>query len=355
MEFNTSEQNIGWIRDRYLEGSLILGPVYQRNSVWKSLQKQRLVESVLLKMPIPELFIQQVTDENGKTEYAVVDGQQRVTSILQFLGAYDAENQDSDDKFSLELIPSDSEFYGKSFEDLSPEKRASFFGYKFSVRYLNSAKETDMREVFNRLNANSASLTEQEIRNATYIGSFAEFVREKTDKHGDFLASRSIITASKIRRMGDIEFIADLTGSIMLGIQAGNKRAIDGYYSAYESYDELPNKEEIGFLLDETFSRLKIILDESHQKRWKNKTDFYSLFMVIAENLKDESLIRTSQMSEICEKLDEFAEKITYKMAHRDEDGEDLVEIYIENVSKGASDKSRRVARHRVLKEVLGL
>ena len=87
MEWNASEHPVSWFRKTYLEGSLEIKPPYQRKPVWAGRQKCRLIETILMNLPIPEIFIQQSTSAEGETTYAIVDGQQRIRTVLQFIGA----------------------------------------------------------------------------------------------------------------------------------------------------------------------------------------------------------------------------------------------------------------------------
>src|ERR1043166_3382087 len=97
MNFESTQQNVAWFRDRYLEGTLKIKPPFQRKPVWAARQKCSLVESILMDLPVPEIYVQQstTTDGEGKVTYAIVDGQQRIRAVLQFLGAeIDPEEKD---------------------------------------------------------------------------------------------------------------------------------------------------------------------------------------------------------------------------------------------------------------------
>ena len=63
MKYSPTTQNVAWFRDRYLEGLLDLKPPFQRKPVWSKKQKHFLIESVLLGLPIPELYLQNEIDE----------------------------------------------------------------------------------------------------------------------------------------------------------------------------------------------------------------------------------------------------------------------------------------------------
>ncbi len=65
------------------EGSLIIAPPFQRKPVWTDRNKSYLIDSILNNYPVPELYIQVKTDSEGNSEYIIVDGQQRIRSILE--------------------------------------------------------------------------------------------------------------------------------------------------------------------------------------------------------------------------------------------------------------------------------
>src|SRR5690606_836603 len=104
------------------------------------------------KMPIPAICVQQSTDEDGNTTYAVVDGQQRITALMQFVGSYTGEDQEEFDQFPLDKLATESDWYNLSFSELNGPTRKKFFGYELAVRYLNSDDEDEMKSVFRRLN-----------------------------------------------------------------------------------------------------------------------------------------------------------------------------------------------------------
>lgn len=234
MDFHSSEQAIAWFRDRNLEGNLTLKPSYQRNAVWMLRQKCFLIESVLKGFPIPEVFINQTTSEDGTTEYAVVDGQQRIRTLLQFVGADSDEDQVIYDSFTLDKLDTSSDWYGMSFDDLSSDDKKAFYKYKLAIRYLDSELDVEMKEMFRRINTFTAPLKPQELRNATYGGPFARLAIKFADDYGDFFAENRIISAAAIRRMFDIEFVAELLIGTMHGPQGGRAAIVDEYYQQYE-------------------------------------------------------------------------------------------------------------------------
>src|SRR5688500_1908459 len=79
-----TSQTISWFKDRLREQRLIFRPPFQRNPVWLDKHRAYLIDTVLRNLPIPEVYMQKETDEEGRTIYALVDGQQRVRALLDF-------------------------------------------------------------------------------------------------------------------------------------------------------------------------------------------------------------------------------------------------------------------------------
>lgn len=111
----TTTHNIAWLYKRYLAEELQLKAPFQRNPVWTDRQKSYLIDTILHGYPIPELYMQEYTDEAGNDVYVIVDGQQRVRACMDFIrGEFSLSEQDSPDWADM------------AFDDLSSdEKRGS--------------------------------------------------------------------------------------------------------------------------------------------------------------------------------------------------------------------------------------
>ena len=177
MDFSSSDQTISWFRDRYHDASLVIQPTFQRNPVWAAKQKCYLIESILLKLPVPEIYIQQITTPNGDTTYAVVDGQQRLRTVLQFIGHEGDPAELEFNDFALDKLEPGSVWKDKTFAELSDFERQAFYSYRFSIRFLDTANIDDVRDMFRRLNKFLTPLNSQELRNATYSGPFVRSSR----------------------------------------------------------------------------------------------------------------------------------------------------------------------------------
>src|SRR3989442_14733393 len=123
MKFSSSAESTTWFRDRYLEGSLSIKPPFQRKPVWGPKQKCYLIESILLELPIPEVYVQRETTPEGKTHYCIVDGQQRMRTVLQFIGAEIDPREAEHNKFSLDHLNAESTWYAKTLAQLTETER----------------------------------------------------------------------------------------------------------------------------------------------------------------------------------------------------------------------------------------
>jgi len=351
MNYDSSIQTVSWFHDRYREGTLTIDPPYQRKPVWAARQKCSLIESILLGLPVPEIFVQQRTTPDGKTTFAIVDGQQRIRSTLQFIGSETDPHEQQFNKFKLDKLKVDSKWYDLGFVDLTDTQKKTFFGYRFVVRYLNTDSEDEVRDMFRRLNQFLMPLKPQELRNATYGGPFVRAVLDLADN--EYWAENAIVTPSSIRRMGDVEFISELLIGVMHGPQAGSAAKIDDYYRQYEDYeDEFPNQRRYVKIFTETLRTIQVILPEIKESRWGNKTDFYSLFVAVAQLLKNAS-ITISKSSAVKKVLLAFGTEIDSRLADEKAKVGDEAIGYVRAVEKGANDKPRRAARHAILVNLL--
>ena len=292
---NFTSQNIAWFNNRRNDETLIVRPKFQRNLVWTDKQRSYLIDSILNGFPIPELYIQEKVDSTGKTMFIVVDGQQRITSFLKFI----------DNEFPLDRNETSDEWADLYFNDLSPDNKKKFYGYKFIVRELPDMDESELRSIFKRINKNNVALNSQELRQSTYTGEFIQAINSIAEKK--YWQELGIFTPAKVRRMLDAEYISELAVAVLNGHQ-NKKDNLDKYYALYEeNFDYASELEEI---FDDTGKEILAILPELRRTRWKNLTDFYTLFLVIGQ-YKDAIPFSSDERRELGNKLQIFSSSIT--------------------------------------------
>ena len=350
MIFRPTEQTIDWFKNEHLKGTLIIKPPYQRKPVWVSKQKCSLIETILLGLPIPEVYIHKTTTPEGLTTHAIVDGQQRIRTVLEFIGSEMEDIESEYSKFPLDKLP-DSEWYNYTFADLPDDKKRDFWAYTFSVRSLITDNEREIRDMFKRLNKFLTPLKPQELRNATYSGPFANLAVKVADY--EFWSENKIVTPAGIRRMGDIEFVSELLIGVLHGPQDGGAKTIDEYYKQYEDFDdEFPEQRSATKLFNLTLETIKRVMGDIRDTRWTNKTDFYSLFVAFANMLRTDQIIRDTQ-GELAKAIIQFGDDIGRRMGDETYQANKNVVNYVRAVQKGANGKTRRAERHRALFEVM--
>jgi uncharacterized protein with ParB-like and HNH nuclease domain len=158
----------------------IVIPDFQRNFVWTISQASLLVESFLLGLPVPQVFF--YVDETNK--YLVIDGQQRLLSIVFFLeGFFGSESlQGKRQVFRLTGLDERSPYARKRFKDLDDKDQRKFKGAvlrAINIRQLNPKEEhTSIYHIFERLNTGGTPLKPQEIRNCVFRGGFQKVLKE---------------------------------------------------------------------------------------------------------------------------------------------------------------------------------
>ncbi len=354
MNFNSSEQAVIWFRDRYNADELVLKPPYQRKPVWTAKQKCALIESILMGYPIPELYVQHAVkqDHGGEqSEYGVVDGQQRIRTILQFIGIDKASTEQEANGFALDKVAAESDFVGRTYKTLTPIERDKFLKYKFAVRYID-ADDIEVREVFKRINRYVTKLNEQELRNATYTGPFIKLANDLADD--DYWVHSKLVSTAQIRRMKDVEFVSELLIGVIHGPQAGSAAAVTEYFVQYEDYDdEFPNQHQVQDRFNRTKRLLEDIFGNAVFSRFRsNRTDYYSLFVAIAV-LSIAGSVSKQNVPKIRLKLQEFESLVDQRLANEEFAVDEDVITYVRAVEKGANDRKRRADRHGVMLKVL--
>jgi len=177
-------------------GSIDITPHYQRRDRWSSEKQSALIESFLLNVPVPPVYLSE--DEYGT--YSVIDGKQRITAICEFLGG----------KLKLRSLKEFPELEGFTFEDLPLPLRNVLImrPYIRVTTLLKQSNESLKYEVFLRLNTGGERLKPQEIRNVAYSGRFNDLLFELSSD--PFLCERMKITSDKspsYRSMDDIEHV----------------------------------------------------------------------------------------------------------------------------------------------------
>jgi hypothetical protein len=333
------------------DGTLQLRPPFQRGAVWRPVQKSALIDSVLRGYPIPALFLQDRSEpDTFKRQLVVIDGQQRLRTILSYVDPTSLPDRDERDEFSL-LAIHDPDRAGQTFAQLAEGDKHQILGTRLNV-YIVSAivPEGEILEVFRRMNTYGARLNRQELRNAKWSGVFKEVSYRLAADAFDYWLKWGLFNRQTIAEMADAEFTSDLLLLVRTGVQATNQDALD---KAYKDFDaELPEADscvqrfhDILGLIDEVFEQGPRV------RRLRTKMWTYSLFAVLQDLRYGGPVVETPDA--VARDLDVEAIKAGALEANRRIEASDLPED-VDRARRGAAnDASSRRIRSDFLRDLL--
>ncbi|WP_250507119.1 DUF262 domain-containing protein [Caballeronia sp. GAFFF3] len=264
-------QDVSWFLDLNEKNQLDLDPPYQRRSVWTLKDKRFFIDTILNGYPAPPIFLHKSLDDHGRATYHVVDGKQRLQTIIDFA----ANRIRIPDDFS------DISLQKKRWDDLQRETKEKFWNYVLIVEMLPSVNEAAIRDTFERINRNSRKLERQEIRHAKYDGWFINEVEAEADK-GDW-KDFGVVTTARAKRMSDVQFISELLAVNLKGRLHGfDQDWLDEVYAEYEEPEENSSfvLEDFVEAIDVTKRKIKRLIElqpeiKGHLKAFAN---FYTLW-----------------------------------------------------------------------------
>jgi hypothetical protein len=187
------------------KGIIKLDPDYQRRHRWDDKTSSRLIESLILNIPIPTIYISQDVDVDSETEeyrYSVIDGQQRLTAMYNFLK----------DKYALLGLDTLDELNGCLHKDLPPFLTRRLEERTVKCLRIDSTIDAQVKiDIFERLNSGSVKLEPQELRNAVYSGKF-NILCKNLSANNDFRTLLQINPDQpdaniRVRKMEDVELV----------------------------------------------------------------------------------------------------------------------------------------------------
>lgn len=180
VDFNSYDFSIKEIVSMVNERLINISPDYQRHFRWGKVRQSQLIESFFLGIPVPNIFMA----TNADSSWELIDGVQRLSSIINFVGTYEERefidtNGDVSEPLRLEGLEKLTAFNGKTFEDLPIDVQTKLKLTSIKVTTLSDKSDKNVRfDLFERLNKGGVSLSDQEIRSCVYRGPFNDFIKE---------------------------------------------------------------------------------------------------------------------------------------------------------------------------------
>jgi hypothetical protein len=224
-----------WLR-KLKGGRLIVNPEFQRNLVWDPEQKSRFIESALLNIPLPPLYVNQTVE--GR--YIIVDGRQRTATLDEYINK---------DEFSLSGLKLLKSLNGLTFGKLEPRFQGKLEDKKFLIYVIKPTVPMQMvYDIFNRINTGGTQLTQQEIRNCFYIGKATRILKELSEQE---YFKQAIDWGISPLRMKDREAILRYLAFRILDYEIGYKNDMDAFLgNALERMNLMTEAELDGLRMD---------------------------------------------------------------------------------------------------------
>lgn len=283
-ERNSTKLTISEFYDNYKLKKYNFDAPYQRKSdVWSDDKRSFLIDSILKNYPMPAIFMRPIIDADGKTQYDIVDGKQRLQAIISFIeGGTFLTSYFAEDSFVGEENRDAAEkIAGKTFSEIKTEDSTDyvkqFWTYTLQIEYLYDDNADLISSVFDRLNRNGEPLNPQELRKARYSNAPIMFFVQKLTEN-DFWNDK--LARLKIERMEDEEFVSELLFLILDNrVLDSSPETLDLKYEQYKNSDEALEQAKRKFedIID-FIKQLSVDYDKHKRLFWT--THLYTLFSV---------------------------------------------------------------------------
>ncbi len=302
---------------------LVLQPEFQRSFVWTAEHMENFIKTILDGYPFPEIYISQrgIDLETLSTQNVVVDGQQRLTTILRYIeGTHNFEK----------TIP--------KFSELSDSEKKDFLNYDVTIRDLKDVSPEVIIEIFKRINSTKFTLNAIEINNAIYDGAFIHCAKSIIKEFEKIEFKVPIFSESEITRMADLHFILLIMTTIEEGGYFPADKEVEKYIANYN--DEYPNydtmlKKIVNVILSINNSNLPV------DSIWYRKSNYFTLVC--------ELLWSNKEISAIEHELFDFENEVLQNKGG-DKASNDFAKYYA-NMYVGTNSRSARVTRSEILRK----
>jgi uncharacterized protein with ParB-like and HNH nuclease domain len=268
--FSTRNYSIRDFEEWDDKNELELAPKFQRRDVWSDKARSYLIDTIIRGKPIPKIYMRQdVNLKTRRTKREIVDGQQRLRTVLSFVK----------DGFKGSKAHHEA-FRGLYFSELEKDTQREILKYEFAVDLLQDLPDNEVYDLFARINTYAEKLKPQELRNAKWFGEFKSSVYLLSKGFVTFFENNKIFTSMQILRMAEAELISELLLAMEEGIRSGGKLIIDKAYQKYD--DNFKNRMLYEKRFGDTIDCIGEILgDELHQLEFRAIRLFYPLFCAI--------------------------------------------------------------------------
>ena len=310
VSFDSYDLSVRQLYDMVSEKDIDIAPDYQRHFIWDDERQSQLIESIFLGIPVPSLFMA----TNKDSTWEVIDGLQRLTTIVNFIGTDDTIRSinSATKKLKLTGLEKLSSFNGLYFENLPKSIQLGFQTRPIRITVLNDRSDFNVRyDLFERLNTGGVTLHPQEIRNCVFVGEFNEFIKECA-VNSDF---RNVVKVTKnAEKTGNFE---ELVLKFFAYFEDRNEfvHGVKEFLNEYmeKKTNSFKNRKELKSLFENTFKSLNDILPNGIVRG--NRTNITPLVLYeaisvgVADNIVNYLKIKNEKLIKILN--DEELKKLT--------------------------------------------
>ncbi len=328
---------------------LELAPKFQRRSVWNDTARSFLMDTIIEGKPMPKVFIRQkLNPQTRKSIREVVDGQQRLRTILSFMKDGFVISKKHNKKYGG--------LYFSQLDQIDNDIQSQILNYEISVDLLVNMSDPDVLDVFSRLNSYSVTLNDQEKINANHFSAFKSLADRIAHRNNSFWIKNKIISEQKVLRMYDVQMSADLLIGMIEGIRS--KKQIKKQYSIYEKEFNKDVEE-----LEENFNSIidlinKLFNNNLSKREFKRNHVFYSLFLSLYHlNFGVSNIDRPNKtiLDDDIPRIAQHLERIDYIFNEDDKDNLHEQEIqFLEDCRRATTDMKIRIRRSEFLIDIIG-
>jgi hypothetical protein len=347
----TTTKSVLDLQNLYEHGHLNLEPGFQRQSVWNERDRAKLIESILRNYPLPAIFLYK-REEEGILVYDVIDGKQRLESILMFMGSmrgrFDTRTQ----------LPNADSIEWVNWS-LLKHRHLQHLVTACELPVIEVDGEIgEIIDVFVRINSTGKALTSQEKRHARYYNSpFLKEAARLATRFESYFLDNDIFSPGQISRMKHVELACELMLSLIQGDVLNKKTALDRVM-ATKSFDGR-QLGKASRMVTTTLNRIRRMFPQLRTTRLCQVTDFYTLAVLIGK-FEQEGLILTDRyrnrlawdlLEAFSTQVDEVRElQRKAKGARADQE---LYRDYLLTVSQMTDDVAQRRKREQILRGIL--
>ncbi|MFH1599624.1 MAG: DUF262 domain-containing protein [Pseudomonadota bacterium] len=345
MKVDESKVSIATLRDMLDRGDLQINRDYQRApGLWPNSARSYFIDTILEGYPFPKVYFHEYLDRRSKkVRTDIVDGQQRITTIQDFLL----------DKFALGK--NSGKYQGLRFSDLDEDTQERFLFYVVPTDVIRDAGRPKILQMFRRMNAFTLPLNAAEKRNSDFSGEFKDLINRLLDRNS-FLTEWEIFTPRQAIRLADAALVTDLVLAMEEGVVSSSDSKL---YKLYGKYDkEFPESSDKEAIMNRIFDHIALDLSEIRGTYMAKPAAIHSLFCAMYHNLHglpgfaEDSGLQPIGTAFGVPRERAVSNLLNLAAAHQDGDTSRYPE-YVEAMSAGSNRERQRFERVSILCQAL--